>query len=452
MRAAIYARISDADGDTQHLGINRQVREAREYCARIGLQVVAEYPEDDRSASKFATRPREQYSALFEFLREGGADAVVARHPDRLWRRPKEAEEFLDLADGVGIALHFVDGTQGIDASNPAGRAMLRVALAFAALESDVKSQRIRSKHRELAEAGAWHGGPTPYGLKRTECGSVELNEAEARVIRECVDRVLAGSGLAQIVDDLNARAVPTPSGKPWRISSLRAMLTSARIAGLREHHGTTYKAQWPPVISEEEARRVRAALSERGGRRTRRRSYILSGGIAVCGKCLSWLHAQPRMGDRRSYRCLSSKGGCSGISIAAEPFESLVQEMLFTVGDIALLNSTVDALELAAAIEDDQRLLEELSRDRADRVISREEHLAARQHVDARLQANKARQARSALAQYSGRGQLRAAWPDLTSGEKRSLLAAAFDRIIVHPGRPGPKFDPDRVEPIWAR
>jgi site-specific DNA recombinase len=75
--------------------------------------------------------------------------------------------------------------------------------------------------------------------------------------------------------------------GKPWRTSTLRALLASGRIAGLWEHRGVIVgPAVWPAIISEEQHRRVRALMAQKAvsGRRAAR-GYALSG-LLRCGKC----------------------------------------------------------------------------------------------------------------------------------------------------------------------
>ncbi len=60
--------------------------------------------------------------------------------------------------------------------------------------------------------------------------------EDERALVREAAERVLAGHGLMTIAKDWNRRGVPSASEQPWTAKTLRKVLLSARIAGLRDH------------------------------------------------------------------------------------------------------------------------------------------------------------------------------------------------------------------------
>jgi len=124
------------------------------------------------------------------------------------------------------------------------------------------------------------------------------VRKDEALVIRGLAARFLAGESLRSLAIWLDAEQVRTVAGGPWRTSTLRAMLSSGRIAGLREHRGQVIgKARWRRIISEAQRSRILARMAEQtvSGRRPPRR-YLLSG-MLRCGKCRQ--HAlQPRPRD----------------------------------------------------------------------------------------------------------------------------------------------------------
>ena len=131
------------------------------------------------------------------------------------------------------------------------GLLIARLMAAVAANESDAKSRRSKRKMLELAQAGKPSGGaPRPYGFRPDR---VTLDEIEANVIRDLAARLLAGESLTSLTKGLQDNEVRTVMGKDWRTPTLRNLLLSPRIAGLREHQGQVIgKAVWPPIISEE--------------------------------------------------------------------------------------------------------------------------------------------------------------------------------------------------------
>src|SRR5262245_34843096 len=139
-RAAIYTRISSDPNDTQ-LGVRRQEADCREHCRQRGWTVGAVFTDNDTSA--YSGKPRKHYDEMLLALKAGEVDAVVAWHPDRLHRAPKELEAFIDLIDATGAAVATVKAGD-YDLTTPTGRMTARIVGAVARHESEHKSTRIR--------------------------------------------------------------------------------------------------------------------------------------------------------------------------------------------------------------------------------------------------------------------------------------------------------------------
>ena len=93
-------------------------------------------------------------------------DAVVVYDLDRLYRQPRELEEFFDVCEAAGVT-ELASVTGDIDLASSDGRLMARMKGAVAAKESDDKSRRIKRKALELAEDGKIGGGGTrPFGFE----------------------------------------------------------------------------------------------------------------------------------------------------------------------------------------------------------------------------------------------------------------------------------------------
>ncbi|MGZ6528310.1 MAG: recombinase family protein, partial [Actinomycetota bacterium] len=73
----------------------RQEADCRDLVARREWAVAGVYVDDDRSA--YSGKPRPGYEELIADLKAGRINAVVAWHPDRLHRSPRELEDFIDL-------------------------------------------------------------------------------------------------------------------------------------------------------------------------------------------------------------------------------------------------------------------------------------------------------------------------------------------------------------------
>jgi hypothetical protein len=192
-----------------------------------------------------------------------------------------------------------------------------RMLGAAARRESEHNAERIARKHEQLAAAGEpIRGGTRPFGLSRDWRTIVD---PEADLIREAASRIVAGDSLRGIAADWGRRGIASPTGKPWKPGPLRRMLTSARLAGLREHRGAIAAVgTWPAIIEGGTLERLRAILRD-GDRRTtttNARRYLM-GGFLYCALCGTALVGRPRVDKVRRYVCASGPqfGGCGKIA-----------------------------------------------------------------------------------------------------------------------------------------
>lgn len=471
----MYTRIS-SDVRGTGLGVARQEVDCRALCEAKGWEVSAVYADNDVSA--YSGKRRASYEAMLVDLEAGRIAGVVAWHPDRLHRSPLELERFIDLIESTKAKVSTVQGGE-YDLSTAAGRMTARVVGAVARHESEHKSERLRRKAEELAQAGkVGGGGHRPFGFasdRRT------LVPEEAEVIRECAARVLAGERVRGVAADLDRRGVATVRGAGWTPTVLKRLLVSPRTAGLREHRGEVVgDAEWPAIIDRVTHEALRSKLTDPARRMNRGGGRYLLTSYARCGLCAAPLVARPRSDKRRCYVCASGPGfrGCGGIRILAEGpagldaaiasdgqmvtggVEELVVEALMLrldsgalaarVADVA--RGTVDEVELAGL----ERRRDELAVAWADGELDKRSWLRAKARLDERIDAARSelRTMSSApeLAPFAGRrGVLRSAWPDLDIDQRRAVVGAVVGVVSVGPAVRGRNvFDPERVEVTW--
>jgi DNA invertase Pin-like site-specific DNA recombinase len=457
----IYARISsDREGD--ELGVRRQLADCERRAVELGWAVAERYVDDDVSAWSGKRRP--EYQRLLADLAAGGIEGMVVYHLDRLHRHPRELEEFFEVVRAAGASDTIATVTGRINLADPDGQFQARILGAVAKKESDDKSRRIRRKHEELAAAGKVSGGGhRPFGY---EADKIALRPAEAAVVRDCAERVLAGESLRKLAIDLNAHGITTSTGGRWVQGSLRRILISARISGQREHHGDIIgKAEWPPIITPAQTAQIRAILTD-PSRRTNQapRSYLLHG-LLACSHCGERLVARPRAGGQRRYACAKGPGfsGCGKTYINAEGAERFIAD--------AVLHR-IDSPEVAASVEGrpsdpdlerwhdqleaDQAQLVELAQAYGEKQLTLAEMIAARKPIDSRITEAKKQLSRNnrsrVLNPYFGQGeQLRADWNNLDLDQQHAIAAAVIDHVIVGPGRRGyNRFEPSRLTPVF--
>lgn len=474
VRYALYGRISD-DREKDELGVRRQLKLGRELVKRRGGAVTAEYSDDDISALKGAHRPG--YERLMTAVDAGQVDVIVVFQTSRLWRNRRERAEGIDKLRAAGVSVLAVKGPE-LDLSNATGRMMAGIIGEFDTAESEIKSERILAKVDELAAAGKiGNGGPRPFGYRRIFLGEGnrrkilrdEIEPAEAEIVKEMARRALAGEKLYALTLDLNQRGITTSTGGPWSQQGLRTMLRSGRIAGWRERDGVLVaRAVWPAIISREDHEQLRAILdrNERSGG-TRVRTHYLSG-FVVCGRCETVkMRVCPAHG-RLTYKCASkADGGCNGRVIRlAELVELVDHYMIRRLSDRKLLRELAareaaqdaEAAKLVDRIEADERRLVVLQASVEDGDEDEVPELVAsmrtiRRRIAAARQQLAARPGVTDLA-AEDLPDLAKRWPELDLARKRALLGLFVERIVISAGKPGAKFDPQRVDivPVTVR
>ncbi|MFG2293099.1 recombinase family protein [Streptomyces sp. NPDC048603] len=263
-----YARISlDRNGD--ELGVERQRLDCtRAAAVRPGWLVTEHYVDNDLSAWKRNVR-RPEFERLVSDLKDGTIDGIITYDLDRLTRQPRELERLVDLYE-VNPKLVFATIVGDIDLSSSDGRTMARVMVAFADKASADTGRRVARKHRELADNGKNGGGFPAFGWKSNR---IAVDHAQAALITKAHEDLLAGSRLATIVREWQAKGVQTSRGTPRPISrtAVRTILRNPRLAGFRAvkgqiHYGADgqpVRGEWEPICTPERLEAVTAVLDD---------------------------------------------------------------------------------------------------------------------------------------------------------------------------------------------
>jgi site-specific DNA recombinase len=456
-RAAVYTRLSD-DRHGTGLAVQRQEQDCRRLADLRGWEVTRVYSDNDLSGHKKVKRP--EYERLLADVKAGAVDAIVVYSVDRLTRRVVDLAHLLDTVAEHEVAVATVSGD--LDTSTSAGRMVANILGSVAQAESERISERVVRKQDELAAKGLPSNGGhlRPYGYERDRLTVVE---AEAAVIKDAAERILAGESLGAVVAHLNETGVPSSTGKPWTRTALRTILTGNRVAGLRKHRGMIVgEAAWPAILDRDTWERVASVLNERGAEASRRasnsRRWLLSG-LAVCSVCGSGL-AVAHHGRRADgtpalrYACRDRHVG-RGLEVLDE---YVVAAALGRLSDPRV----TERREVNAADPSASRRLQALRDRRAATValLSDPDAVLSPAEVNAQVKALdlNIREAESALAEAHGSDVLAVAgpltreqWDALPLSRRRAVLAALFQPIRVEPSRVrGGRgaFDPPTLEP----
>ncbi len=454
-RAAIYTRISQDRNDST--SVDRQEAACRSLCEARDWEVTEVYSDLDLSGwKKGVVRP--EWDRLGADIQAGLLDSIVVFAMSRASRRTIDLLRFLEMCQDHDVA--FVSATEMIDTAGPYGEVFVGLFGSLSGLESKTRSDRTLAWHEERALAGKPSGGgDRPFGY---ESDRTTVNEAEATLIKDAAARILEGGSLRSIAALWNAEGVTTTAGKPWSVQSLKRMLVSPRIAGLREHLGEAVApATWPAIVDQASHERLRAILLDPGRRKTTSsaRAYLLTG-TAVCGICSARLVARPARGAR-SMVCASPPGfsGCGKIRIQAEPLEDLVAGVV--VERLATPAVTKAFLDAAAGskdegvverLQEDRKALETLLFDHyVNRIGDRAAFLVADRELRARIADAERRVASADTRVLIATPDIAERWASADLMQRRSIVEMFVESVVVGPAVKGRNFfDPDRVGITW--
>ena len=462
--AAIYVRIS-RDTQGTGLGVTRQRADCETLARKLGWTVAEVYEDNDVSASK--RKPRPAYEQMMIAVERGHIQGVIVWDVDRLTRSPRELEDVIDHADRIGLRLASVGGD--IDLATAQGRMMARMKGTVARYEIEQSRRRLKAKHSELAASGA-HNGPRPFGWDFRPDRTLAINPAEASVLRECVDRVLAGEGIWKVARDLNDRGITTSTGRPWATQVLRRCLLRWRNCGVRTHRGNEVgPGQWEAIIDRPTHERVVTLLTD-PTRRTNNRGtdprYLLTS-VASCGECGRYVVGTNafdytlKSGRVRhyphAYKC--PHAGCMKVQRRMVDVDALVTGVVVGVlerdgvrllggdpGAATAAREHIDALEAKLALSADQFADDAITGEQLQRITKR----LRPQLAEARARLASA-QPHTTLSDYAGAG-IGEAWGRADVATRKRIIRLLGVRIAINRvgAGNGGTFNPESVSIEW--
>jgi putative DNA-invertase from lambdoid prophage Rac len=196
-RAAIYARVSTTDQNCQ-----LQLSELKEYAARRGWSIVAEFVDTGWSGAK-ASRP--EFDRLM-------ADAALRKFDVALcWKLDRFGRSLLNCLSAIqglqAAGVRFICTSQNIDTdeSNPASRFLLHILMAAAEFERELIRERslagLKRYHREYQagrvgkETRSRSGKNLPIGRPRRVFNRQRVIELRREGVKLPGDRRQAGRG-----------------------------------------------------------------------------------------------------------------------------------------------------------------------------------------------------------------------------------------------------------------
>ena len=360
MIVALYARVSTARQAEMDLSIPDQVRQIKEWCARQGHSVAADYIEPGASATD-DRRPVFQQMIAEACEKPAPFEAIVVHSLSRFFRDSLEFALYERKLSKAGVKLISVTQQTGDD---PAGEMARKIFSLFDEYQSKENGKHTLRAMQENARQGYFNGSRAPYGYRAVDTNvvgnrggkrkKIEVDPAEAAIIRKVHDLYLNGYlgnplGYKGIMQLLNRQGISF-RGKPWSCSKVEAVLGNDLYTGTyhfnrrcartgeRKPRGEWIPTKVDPILDEDTFRRVKERRESRNPDRVPPRvvsSPTLLTGLVRCGVCGSGMTVATGKGGRyRYYKCSSRIRRGSACSNGNAPMATVDRMVLNSLTD----------------------------------------------------------------------------------------------------------------------
>lgn len=460
MRSVVYSRVSQDRRKTGR-SVAQQEKEAQAACVERGWQLVGTFTDENRSASRFARKPRPGFEQLLQFLRDGHADVLVLWEASRGDRDLERWAGLLRICRSNKVKIFIVSHDRVYDLSIPADWKTLASEGVDAAYESEKTKLRVERDMRDAAKLGRPHG-KTLYGYRRiydSATGALlgqEIDEVKGPVVKEIATRVSEGESCYAIAVHLNSRGIYAPRGGSWDLTQIRRVAVNPSYAAMRVHQGQVVgDANWPAIV-ETSVHNVCVARLSDPRRRTNRDTTLrhLLTGTGKCGVCGSGLRVQKNR-NVFSYMCGEKFCVSCKISNLEQFIEALVLARMKRKDILELLTKPKAASVSSAATE-----LSQL-RERLDSFYSQAAEgkvsAAGLAKIEAKLLPRIGELEKAAtpavlppmLKALAGPNPGKV-WNGFSIGQRREVVGLLVDVQLMPTRRGARTFDPDRVRITW--
>lgn len=346
-RLAIYTRASEDTEDTE-TSVKAQQGFGETWAAKQGITDIVRYCDNDKSASMYATKNRDDFDRMWKDIEAGRIDLVWVWKTNRLQRTLETFVKFRGLCQQMGVG--WVVKRRLFNLNDPEDLRVLGNDAVNGEIYSIELSDNVKLGHAMAAQLGKPHAA-TAYGYKRryNERGRFvdvvpdgALREAigvdgeshwwsPAGIVQEIIERIAAGDALHMLKCEFDAKGIPRPRAKSgeWTSGAIRNIALNLAYIGILVFNDEVVDLDEPPweALVDEETFYAATNVLRDPTRRTARnppKAFHLLSGVARCAICFDVMTCIMVKGHW-SYRC---RGG-SHAFIRKDALEEFTQRVI---------------------------------------------------------------------------------------------------------------------------
>lgn len=265
-----YERVSTETQAEKGYGLDAQDKEIRKYAEAQGIQLEKIFTDAGISGNMKDTDDDEaigKREALMELLScLGEGDSVIVLNTSRLWRSDMtKAIIRRELMKRGAKIISIEQPKYDLYTKDPNDYLINAIMEALDVYERMSISLKLARGRTMKAKGGDKPAGVCPFGYRYTaDKKHVEVDPAEAAIVRSIFTEGQKGQSLQQIADGLNRKGVNTRRGKSWSSGSVQAILRNRFYVGDLLHQEKYIKGNHEPIISKVQFGKCQSQLDQR--------------------------------------------------------------------------------------------------------------------------------------------------------------------------------------------
>lgn len=293
-RTAIYMRVSSQMQAKEGESLEFQQSLCMSYIeSHSDMILVDTYMDDGVSGTKFAQR--DELQRMLNDVKDGKIDMIIFTKLDRFFRSVRHLMNTLDILDQYGVEWKAIQ--EAHDNTTPTGKLSLTIMGAFAEMEANMASVRVKDAYANKISKGEWLNSHPPFGYMIKDKKAVP-DPHKKDIVVSLFKEYRSHNSLYRLVRE--------HSDVPRSTKSIKRILTDRAYIG--EAHGK--KDFLEPIVGRDLFEDVQRLLSM-NVKKSVKYSYLFSG-LMVCPLCGRKMTASTYNHKYQRYTCrYRSTGAC---------------------------------------------------------------------------------------------------------------------------------------------
>lgn len=331
--AVIYARYSSDSQSEQ--SIEGQLRVCHQYAKNNDIVIIDTYIDRAMTGTNDS---RPDFQKMLRDSNKKAWDYIIVYKLDRFARNKYESVIHKRALKNVGVRV--ISATESIP-NTPEGIILESLLEGMAEYYSAELSQKVSRGMNENRQKGLYTGGVILYGYKVVN-KKVEIDEDQAKIVREIYENYAAGIYVKDIIEELNNKGILN-HGKPFARNTVYNILKNEKYSGIYKYGDEVFTNIYPQIVPDHIYKIVRQKVeSNKFGKHDSNVEYLLRFKVK-CGYCGSNIISDSgtsKNGEvKRYYKCSGRKHkttDCLKTMIRKELLEKLIVDTTFKIFDNA--------------------------------------------------------------------------------------------------------------------